>query len=203
DAHRPGGGSGGYLAFLGRICPEKRPDRAIAIATRMGVPLVIAAKVDKVDLPYFDEVIRPMLDHPLVEFVGEVDEAGKQSMLADAGALLFPIDWPEPFGLAMIEAMACGTPVVAWRQGSVPEIVDEGVTGYVVDDEDAAIAAVEKAFRLDRAAVRRRFEQRFTVARMARDYLAIYEAMLVGLTYDMRSAAQAAGADLFPPISAA
>jgi glycosyltransferase involved in cell wall biosynthesis len=180
-----GDGGAGYLAFLGRICPEKRPDRAIEIAKRAGVPLIIAAKVDEVDKDYFDHVIRPMLDHPLVDFIGEIDENQKAQFLGKARALLFPIDWPEPFGLAMIESMACGTPVVAYHQGSVPEVVDEGITGFVVDNETAAVAAVEMTAGLDRAAVRARFEARFSVERMADDYLAIYEAMASGNIYDI------------------
>lgn len=175
DTYDLGDGGGGYLAFLGRICPEKRPDRAIEIARRVGVKLVIAAKVDEVDTDYFENVIRPMLDHPLVDFVGEIDETQKARFLGDARALLFPIDWPEPFGLAMIESMACGTPVVAYHQGSVPEVVDEGITGFVVDNETAAVAAVEMTAGLNRAAVRARFEERFSIERMAKEYLAIYE----------------------------
>lgn len=184
DTYDLGHGSGGYLAFLGRMCPEKRPDRAIDIAKRAGLPLMIAAKVDKVDIDYFEQVIRPMLDHPLVEYVGELDETQKAKFLGEARALIFPIDWPEPFGLAMIEAMACGTPVVAYRHGSVPEVVDEGVTGFVVDNAMAAVAAIEMTADLDRAAVRARFETRFSVERMAEDYVAIYAATTSGITYD-------------------
>jgi len=167
-------GPGSYLAFLGRISPEKRPDRAIEIAKRAGIPLKIAAKVDRADKDYFEDVVKPLLDDPLVEFVGEVDEKGKQDFLGNALALLFPIDWPEPFGLVMIEAMACGTPVVAFRRGSVPEVMEDGVTGFVVDTLDQAVEAVEKALSLDRRACRRVFEERFSVARMARDYLRLY-----------------------------
>jgi glycosyltransferase involved in cell wall biosynthesis len=137
-------GAGGYLAFLGRISPEKRPDRAIALAKRTGMPLKIAAKVDYADRHYFRDEIEPLLDDPLVEYIGEIDDAGKAAFLGNAAALLFPIDWPEPFGLVMIEAMACGTPVIAWRCGSVPEVIDEGVTGFVVEDEDAAAAAIAR-----------------------------------------------------------
>ncbi len=191
DAFDQGDGGGGYLAFLGRICPEKRPDRAIEIAKRTGVPLVIAAKVDEVDKDYFDHVIRPMLDHPLVEFIGEIDEARKARFLGQARALLFPIDWPEPFGLVMIEAMACGTPVVAYRHGSVPEVVDEAITGFVVDNETAAAAAVEMTAGLDRAAVRARFEERFSVERMADDYVALYEELASGDIYDFVTGAPA------------
>ncbi|MEK0082372.1 glycosyltransferase family 4 protein [Geminicoccaceae bacterium SYSU G07066] len=166
---------GGYLAFLGRISPEKRPDRAIEIACRAGLPLRIFAKVDRADERYFHERIAPMLDHPLIEFVGEIGDAEKGEALGQALALLFPIDWPEPFGLAMIEAMACGTPVIAFPCGAVPEVVDEGVTGYVVGSIDAAVAAVRRVRELDRRQVRRRFEERFSAERMAKDYLEIYD----------------------------
>ena len=172
----PGGGD--YLAFLGRISPEKRPDRAIEIAKRAGVPLKIAAKVDKADQDYFSKVIEPMLDHPLVEFVGEIDDRQKCSFLGNAMALLFPIDWCEPFGLVMIEAMSSGTPVIAWRHGSVPEVVTEGVTGCVVASVEEAVEAVSRARGMDRRAIRAAFEQRFTAKRMARSYLDIYEKLL-------------------------
>ena len=168
---------GGYLAFLGRISPEKRPDRAIEIARRAGIPLRIAAKVDRADLAYFEGRIKPLLDDPLITFVGEVSEAQKGRFLGDALALLFPIDWPEPFGLVMIEAMACGTPVIAFRRGSVPEVLDDGLTGFIVDDLDQAVDAARRAHRFDRAAIRRRFEERFSAARMARDYLDIYRTL--------------------------
>ncbi len=203
DVYGPGDGGGGYLVFLGRICPDKRPDRAIEIAMKAGMPLVIAAKVDKVDVDYFENVIRPMLDHPMVDYIGEVNEARKARLLGDARALLFPIDWPEPFGLVMIEAMARGTPVVAYRHGSVPEIIDEGVTGFVVDNETAAVCAVEAAAGLDRAVVRERFEERFSVKRMTEDYLAIYAAMASGNIYDYASGAPAPGAGFVPPVNAA
>ncbi len=170
--------AGSYLAFLGRISPEKRPDRAIRIARALGIPLKIAAKVEKLDQPYFDEVIRPLLAGPGVEFVGEIGEADKGRFLGEALALLFPIDWPEPFGLVMIEAMACGTPVLAWRCGSVPEIMVNGVTGFVVDDERSAVAAIGRMGTLDRAACRRVFEERFSARRMAREYLSIYRRLL-------------------------
>jgi len=172
-----------YLAFLGRICPEKRPDRAIEIAKRAGLPLKIAAKVDPADEVYFETTIRPLLDHPLVEFIGEINEHQKQSFLANALALLFPIDWPEPFGLAMIEAMACGTPVIAWRAGSVPEVVDESVTGFIVDSIEAAVAAVRRVPSLSRTTVRQRFEKRFSVERMAHDYVALYETLVRPASY--------------------
>jgi glycosyltransferase involved in cell wall biosynthesis len=165
---------GGYLAFLGRISPEKRPDRAIVIARRTGMKLKIAAKVDAVDQAYFEQVIEPLLADPLIEFVGEIGDADKSAFLGNAAALLFPIDWPEPFGLAMIEAMACGTPVVAWRCGSVPEVVDEGVTGFIVASEDEAVAAVQRAPALDRQRIRAVFERRFTATVMARNYVDLY-----------------------------
>ncbi|MFQ6018028.1 MAG: glycosyltransferase family 4 protein [Kiloniellaceae bacterium] len=170
-------GESGDLAFLGRICPEKRPDRAIEIAKRAGIDLKIAAKVDNVDQAYFDEVIRPLLNDPRVEFIGEIGEDQKQGFLGGARAVLFPIDWPEPFGLVMIEAMACGTPVIAWRRGAVPEVIDHGLSGYIVDSVDQAVAAVERLGSLDRRAVRRRFEMRFAVERMARDYTRLYESL--------------------------
>jgi glycosyltransferase involved in cell wall biosynthesis len=174
---RPRGGD--YLAFLGRISPEKRPDRAIEISKRTGVPLKIAAKVDKADETYFHEVIEPMLNHPLIEFVGEIDDREKRAFLGEALALLFPIDWCEPFGLVMIEAMSAGTPVIAWRMGSVPEVVDEGVTGCIVSSIEGAVLGVERARSLSRAAVRQRFEERFTAQRMARAYVEVY-ADLIG-----------------------
>jgi glycosyltransferase involved in cell wall biosynthesis len=170
---------GGYLAFLGRISPEKRPDRAIEIATHAGLPLKIAAKIDSVDRAYWDNTIAPLIAaHPNVEYVGEIDERQKAAFLGNARALLFPIDWPEPFGLVMIEAMASGTPVIAFRQGSVPEVVDDGVTGFIVDDVMEAVEATKLLGEIDRAKVRAIFEQRFTVERMARDYLAIYRGLL-------------------------
>jgi len=165
---------GGYLAFLGRISPEKRPDRAIAIAIRAGMPLKIAAKVDAVDKEYFEYRIRPLLNHPLIEFVGEIGDGDKAKFLGNANALLFPIDWPEPFGLVMVEAMACGTPVIAWRCGSVPEVLEQGVTGLIVDNEDEAVAAVQAAIALDRRQVRAAFEQRFSSRVMASAYLDLY-----------------------------
>jgi glycosyltransferase involved in cell wall biosynthesis len=174
ELYRPGRGDGGYLAFIGRISPEKRPDYAIEIARRAGVPLTIAAKVDNVDREYYKAEIEPLLDNPLIEFIGEIGDDEKGAFLGDAAALLFPVDWPEPFGLAMIEAMANGTPVIALRRGSVPEIIEPGVTGFIVDSIDEAVAAIPAARALDRAAIRRRFEERFTVERMAHDYLAIY-----------------------------
>lgn len=169
---------GAYLAFLGRISPEKRPDRAIAIAKAAGVPLKIAAKVDAADKDYFRDEIAPLLDHPLIEFVGEIDDRRKAAFLGGALALLFPIDWPEPFGLVMIEALSAGTPVIAWRWGSVPEIVEPGVSGVVVDSMEEAVAAVRQVASIPRAGVRRAFERRFTAARMMRDHVATYERLL-------------------------
>ena len=181
DLHAPTySAQGGYLAFLGRISPEKRADRAIEIARACGIPLKIAAKIDKVDEGYFREVIAPLLDGDGVEFIGEINDRSKAEFLGGARALLFPIDWPEPFGLVMIEAMACGTPVLAFRQGSTPEIIDHGVTGALVDTMDEAVKMLPKVLALDRHAVRRRFEQRFSSARMASEYVALYRSMLDG-----------------------
>ena len=165
----------GYLAFLGRISPEKRPDRAIAIAKRLGLKLKIAAKVDAADAAYFHEQIEPLLNDPLIEFVGEIGDAQKSAFLGGADALLFPIDWPEPFGLVMIEAMACGTPVVAWRCGSTPEVIEPGVTGFLVSSDEEADRAVLAARKLDRNRVRRCFELRFSASAMARRYTDLYE----------------------------
>jgi glycosyltransferase involved in cell wall biosynthesis len=166
--------SEGYLAFVGRISPEKRVDRAIEIARRAHLPLRIAAKIDPVDVEYFRETIRPLLDHPLVEFLGELDDRQKDELLGGAAALLFPIDWPEPFGLTMIEALACGTPVIAWQHGSVTEVIEHGVSGFVCDDVGAAVRAVGALDQIERATCRRVFEERFTADRMTRDYLSLY-----------------------------
>jgi glycosyltransferase involved in cell wall biosynthesis len=171
---------GKYLAFLGRISPEKRVDRSIAIARRLGMEIKIAAKVDPVDREYFEAVIAPLLREPLVEYVGEIGEREKNQFLGHAYALLFPIDWPEPFGLVMVEAMACGTPVIAYRRGSVPEIIEEGVTGFIVHDLEEAVQAAERIPTLNRARCRQRFEERFSAARMARDYLASYQRLVEG-----------------------
>jgi glycosyltransferase involved in cell wall biosynthesis len=169
------GEGGGYLAFLGRISPEKRPDRAIRIAARSGMPLRIAAKIDNVDRAYWETEIAPLVErYPDIEYIGEINEAQKAEFLGNATALLFPIDWPEPFGLVMIEAMACGTPIVAFRCGSVPEIIEHGVSGFIVDNEDAAVAAVNQIADLDRAGVRAAFDRRFTAERMAADYVNLY-----------------------------
>lgn len=173
----PPRGEGRYAAFLGRASPEKRLDRAIDIARAAGMRLRIAAKIDPPDIAYWRSRIQPQLAAPMIEYVGEVDEASKPAFLGNATALLFPIDWPEPFGLAMIEAMSCGTPVIAWPNGAAPEIVDEGVTGFLVRSIPEAVEALRRAARLDRTAVRERFEQRFSAARMARDYLAVYRAL--------------------------
>ena len=167
---------GDYLAFLGRISPEKGPDQAIEIAVRSGMRLKIAAKVDCADQAYWEEKIRPMIEgHPDVEFIGEIGESDKADFLGGAAALLFPIDWPEPFGLVMIEAMACGTPVIAYRRGSVPEVIQDNVSGFVVDTVEEAVAAVRRVTQLDRTRVRADFERRFTAERMARDYVNIYQ----------------------------
>jgi glycosyltransferase involved in cell wall biosynthesis len=191
---------GDYLAFLGRISPEKRPDRAIAIAARAGLPLKIAAKVDNADRAYWDTAIAPLVArHDNVEFIGEIDETEKASFLGNARALLFPIDWPEPFGLVMIEAMACGTPVIAWNCGSVPEVVDDGVTGFIVEDEAQAVAAVRRLATIDRARVRSVFERRFTVERMAADYLSVYRE-LAGVQRDAARLRRASGEG--PPLRA-
>jgi glycosyltransferase involved in cell wall biosynthesis len=171
-------GDGSYLAFLGRICPEKRPDRAIEIAKRAGIPLKLAAKVDGVDLAYFETEIEPLLDHPLIDFIGEINEAQKCEFLGNARALLFPIDWPEPFGLVIIEAMSAGTPVIAWPKGSVPEVITEGVSGRIVNSIESAVEAAQQAAYMDRRKVRAEFEKRFTAARMARAYLTAYRSLL-------------------------
>ena len=172
----PNGGS--YLAFLGRISPEKRPDRAIEIAKRAGIRLKLAAKVDAVDIAYFKTEIEPLLDHPLIEFIGEIGETQKSKFLGNARALLFPIDWPEPFGLVMIEAMSAGTPVIAWSNGSVPEVVTDGVSGRIVDSIEAAACAAGEAVHMDRRKVRAEFERRFTAERMAASHIAAYRVLL-------------------------
>jgi glycosyltransferase involved in cell wall biosynthesis len=178
DLYKPGDGRGNYLAFLGRICPEKRVDRAIEIAQRAEMKIKIAAKIDHTDREYMETKIEPLLDHQLVEFVGEVDRAAKQKLLGDAYALLFPIDWPEPFGLVMVESMACGTPVVAYRAGSVPEVIDPGLTGFIVESVEESVEALKKIQSLDRRLCREVFERRFSSGRMAVDYLKIYEKLL-------------------------
>jgi len=180
DLHFCGTGRGDYLAFIGRIAAEKRPDRAIEIATRGRMKLKIAAKIDAADQNYFHQSVEPLLDNPLVECIGEIDDRGKQDFLGNAYALLFPIDWPEPFGLVLIEALACGTPVIAFRCGSVPELIDDGVTGFIVDNIDQAVAALAKVKDLDRQRCRQVFQERFSVARMTADYLNIYRRMIEG-----------------------
>ncbi|UTD29853.1 glycosyltransferase family 4 protein [Bradyrhizobium sp. WD16] len=181
-----------YLAFLGRISPEKRVDRAVHIAERCGLPLRIAAKIDRADLDYFNDEISPLIANPNVDFIGEITDAQKPEFLSGALALIVPIDWPEPFGLVMIEAMACGTPVIAYNRGSVPEIIEDGVTGFVVEDELSAVAAIRDISKLSRETIRRRFEERFTARRMARDYLSIYREIC----------AEKAGAEIKPRLVA-
>lgn len=178
ELYVPGDGGGGYLLFLGRISPEKRPDCAIRIACAAGVPLRIAAKVDAVDRDYFDSQIRPLLDHPLIDFIGEVGEQEKRTLLGSAMALLFPIDWPEPFGLVMIEALACGTPVIARRRGSVPEVLRHGVTGFVCDSDEEMVRAVQRLSEIDRSRCREEFERRFTADVMASRYVEAYQAAI-------------------------
>jgi glycosyltransferase involved in cell wall biosynthesis len=169
---------GNYLAFLGRISPEKRVDRAIEIARRVGMPLKIAAKVDPVDRDYFESLITPLLSNSLVEFVGEISDGEKDEFLGNAYALLFPIDWPEPFGLVMIEAMACGTPVIAYRGGAVPEVLEEGHTGFIVRGLEDAVEAVRDVAQLSRKRCREVFEERFTATRMAHDYVQQFERLI-------------------------
>jgi glycosyltransferase involved in cell wall biosynthesis len=172
--YRPSAEPGDYLAFLGRFSPEKQPDEAIRIAMRAGLPLKLAAKVDKLDIDYFQNHIRPLLDHPMIHSIGEVGDNAKSAFLAGARALLFPIGWPEPFGMVMIEAMAAGTPVIAYRCGSVEEVVEHGLTGFIVDGQDEAVAAVGRIGELDRRRIRARFMERFSAERMAHDYVDLY-----------------------------
>lgn len=172
--YEPNFAPGKYLAFLGRISPEKGLDHAIEIAKRAGMPLKIAAKIDRVDRPYFESSIKPLLDSDLIEFVGEIGELEKNEFLGNASALLFPINWSEPFGLVMIEAMACGLPIIAYPSGSVPEIIEDGVTGYLVENPEAAARAVTGISAIDRRMCRSQFEERFSADRMADDYLKIY-----------------------------
>lgn len=179
DLYRPGfEAKGEYLAFLGRISPEKRPDVAIRLALRANLPLRIAAKVDQADAVYFETCIKPLLAHPAIEFIGEIGDGQKSDFLGDALALLVPIDWPEPFGLVMIEALACGCPVIAWNRGSVPEIIEDGVTGFVVHSEEEALEAISRVGTLDRRRARASFEQRFSAHRMAQDYVSVYTNLL-------------------------
>jgi glycosyltransferase involved in cell wall biosynthesis len=172
---------GDYLAFLGRISPEKRVDRAVEIARHLGMPLRIAAKIEILDEHYYER-IKPMLDQPGVEFVGEINDDQKSDFLGNAAALLFPIDWPEPFGLVMIEAMACGTPVIAWNHGSVPEVVDDGITGFIVTSVDEAVRGIERARHLPRKKIRAVFEERFSATTMAQNYVRLYESQLASLS---------------------
>ena len=172
--------SEGYLAFLGRISPEKRPDQAIEIAKRAGIPLKMAAKVDPADRVYYEAAVEPLLNHPLIEFVGEISDAEKNDFVGNAMALVCPYDWPEPFGLVLIEALACGTPVLAYRRGSIPEIIDHGSTGFVCETVDEMIEAVGQVPLLERRRCRAAFDERFTADRMARDYVALYERILEG-----------------------
>jgi glycosyltransferase involved in cell wall biosynthesis len=184
---------GNYLVFLGRICPEKRPDRAIEVARDIGMRLVVAAKVDPVDQPYFDAAIKPIIDSsPFVDFIGEVDEAGKDELLGGALASLFPIDWPEPFGLTMVESMATGTPVIAYRNGSVPEVIVDGVTGLICDSITGMVEAVERVGELSRWACRQHVERNFSVATMASGYEAVYRAAVRDAADPLEAAAQAA-----------
>jgi glycosyltransferase involved in cell wall biosynthesis len=180
---------GSYLAFVGRISPEKRVDRAIEIAKRVQIPLKIAAKVDPVDRHYFKSTIKPLLCEPLVEFIGEIGEREKDKFLGNAYALLLPIDWPEPFGLVMVEAIACGTPVIAYRDGAVPEVIEEGHTGFIVEDLDDAVEAVRHVPELSRKRCREVFEERFTAARMARDYVKVFERLIDGKQNNVSEAA--------------
>ena len=200
DLLRPSFEPGRYLAFLGRISPEKRPDRAIRIARAAGIPLKLAAKVDTVDEDYFRKEILPIINVPGVEFIGEINEHEKTNFLGEAGALLFPVDWPEPFGLVMIEAMACGTPVLAFRCGSIPEVIEDGVTGKVVGSEAEAIAALPAILAYDRRAVRQRFEDRFTSTRMTKDYVTAYRRLLK--TYTSGAKSRLNGGNGLVPISA-
>jgi len=167
-----------YLAFLGRISPEKRVDRAVRIAQRCGLPLKVAAKIDRVDQDYFDDEIRALFQLPHVEYIGEITDDQKSDFLSGAIALLVPIDWPEPFGLVMIEALACGTPVIAYNRGAVPEIIEDGLTGFVVEDETSAVGAINNLPKVPRVDIRRRFDERFTSRRMAQDYLSIYQQLI-------------------------
>ena len=181
-----------YFAFLGRIAPEKRVDRAIRIAEHCGVPLKIAAKIDRADREYYEEQIEPMMrGSKVVEYIGEINDTEKAEFLSGAIALLVPIDWPEPFGLVMIEAMACGTPVIVYNRGSAPEIIEEGLTGFVVEDDEGAIGAVDRLGQLSRTRIRKRFEERFTARRMAQDYLSVYRSLAASAEPHLRLVGEA------------
>jgi glycosyltransferase involved in cell wall biosynthesis len=199
DLYEPRYAPGEYFAFIGRISPEKRVDRAIEVAKQLGVPLKIAAKVDAADKKYYEREIKPLLDHPLIEYVGEIGDAEKSEFLGRARALLFLIDWPEPFGLAMIEAMACGTPVVAFSGGSVREVVDPGITGYIVDDMDEAMRAAMSAPTLDRKRCRAQFERRFSADRMAREYTDLYATLIRRRNSDITAITRAPNNDAASP----
>ena len=201
DLLRPQPVTPSYLAFLGRIAPEKAVDQAIAIAGRCGIPIKIAAKIDKADVEYFEANIRSLLDLPHVEYIGEITDQQKAPFLSGAVGLLMPINWPEPFGLSMIEAMACGTPVIAYNRGSVPEVVEDGVTGFVVEDELSAINAVRRLHQLSRGTIRARFEERFTARLMAKEYLATYRSLMSGAAARPRLVAvQGAHAESIAPL---
>ncbi len=178
DRYRKGEGTGNYVAFIGRISPEKRVDRAIEIAGKAGMTIKIAAKIDQADKTYYEEKIRPLFKLPHVEYIGEIGESEKNDFLGNAAALIFPIDWPEPFGMVMIEAMACGTPVIAYRNGSVPEVIDHGKSGYIVENTEDAVKALKHIHELSREQCREIFEQRFSAARMAGNYVQVYERLL-------------------------
>ena len=195
DSLRPSLSAGSYLAFLGRLTPDKGPETAIRLARAVQMPLRVAAKLPRSERGYFKEQIEPLIDGKQIQTIGEVNERTKENFLASASALLFPIDWPEPFGLVMIEAMACGTPVIAFRRGSVPEVVEHGVTGFIVDDEDEALQAIKQLPELDRSRVREGFERRFTARRMAEDYVRHYRLLLENSSRDVLSgkAGDAAG----------
>jgi glycosyltransferase involved in cell wall biosynthesis len=197
-----GEGNGGYLAFIGRISPEKRLDRAIEIACNAGIPLKVAAKIDKADTQYYHEVIEPMICEG-VEFIGEINEVQKRDFLGRARALLFPIDWPEPFGLVMIEAMSCGTPVLAFDCGSVPEVIKDGVTGIVVADMEAAHAALPEVLRLDRRRVRAEFDRRFSAERMAQDYVDLYENLIRPTTPLAKPFVASGAGEMYPSLDLA
>jgi glycosyltransferase involved in cell wall biosynthesis len=201
DLCRPRYQPGEYFAFIGRISPEKRVDRAIEVAKALSIPLKIAAKVDAADTKYYESKIKPLLDHPLIDYIGEIGEQQKSEFLGRARALLFLIDWPEPFGLAMIEAMACGTPVVAFDCGSVPEVVDSGITGYIVSDMEEAVRAASVIHTIDRRQCRAQFERRFGAERMAREYVQLYSDLIARRVSDitMPSRAPTNGAERSAP----